>query len=140
MNLQNEKCVMILNESLPQGIITNAAAIMGMTLGKYIPEIIGPTIIDKDGFEHLGIITIPVPILKTNDEKINEIRDLLYTPQFTDLTVVDFSDIAQSCHIYDEYIDKASQTHEKDFNYFGIAMFGPKKLVNKLSGSLPLLR
>lgn len=31
MNLQNEKCVMIINESLTLGIIANAAAIMGIT-------------------------------------------------------------------------------------------------------------
>lgn len=140
MNLQNEKCVMVFDESLPYGIIANAAAIMGITLGKYKPEYVGKPVVDQEQYEHLGIITIPVPILKTNSEKLKDMREILYTPQFQDLTVVDFSDIAQSCNIYDEYIKKASQTMEKDFHYFGIAISGPKKLVNKLTGSLPLLR
>lgn len=34
MNLQNEKCVMVIDENLPLGIVANAAAIMGITLGK----------------------------------------------------------------------------------------------------------
>ena len=34
MDWKNEKCVMILDESLPLGLIANTAAIMGITLGK----------------------------------------------------------------------------------------------------------
>ena len=34
MDLQNEKCVMVIDEHLPLGIIANTAAIMGITLGK----------------------------------------------------------------------------------------------------------
>ncbi|BFL45605.1 hypothetical protein K420107F6_08940 [Lactonifactor longoviformis] len=32
MDLQNEKCVMVIDENLPLGIIANTAAIMGITL------------------------------------------------------------------------------------------------------------
>lgn len=140
MNIQNEKCVMVFNEELPLGIIANTVGILGITLGKYIPETVGPTVFDKDQYQHLGIITTPVPILKTTQAKIKEIRQQLYLPDFKDLIVVDFSDVAQSCNIYDEYIAKANQTAEEDFTYYGIAIYGTKKLVNKLTGSLPLLR
>ena len=140
MDLQNEKCVMVLNEELPLGILANTAGIMGITLGKYIPETVGVTVLDKSQHPHLGIITTPVPILKTTQDKIKQIRQQLYLPDFKELIVVDFSDVAQSCNVYDEYIEKASQTLEDDFTYFGIAIYGNKKLVNKLTGSLPLLR
>lgn len=36
MDLQNEKCVMVIDENLPLGIIANTAAIMGITLGNVI--------------------------------------------------------------------------------------------------------
>ena len=140
MNIQNEKCVMVLNEELPMGILANTAGIMGITLGKYIPETVGVTVLDKSQHPHLGIITTPVPILKTTQDKIKQIRQQLYLPDFKELIVVDFSDVAQSCNVYDEYIEKANQTLEDDFIYFGIAIYGNKKLVNKLTGSLPLLR
>ena len=43
MNVHDEKCVMILDERLPLGIMANTAAILGITLGKAMPEISAPT-------------------------------------------------------------------------------------------------
>lgn len=140
MNLQNEKCVMVIDEHLPLGIIANTAAIMGITLGKKMPEVVGTDVWDKTGNEHLGIIEFPVPILKGNAEIIKTIREKLYTPEFSDLTVVDFSDLAQGCKTYDEFIEKIKTVSESELNYFGIAICGAKKKVNKLTGSMPLLR
>lgn len=97
MDLQNEKCVMVIDENLPPGIIANTAAIMGITLGKQMPE-------------------------------------------FADLTVVDFSDLAQGCKAYDEFIEKMKLVSETELNYLGIAICGAKKKVNKLTGSMALLR
>lgn len=37
MNLQNEKCVIVVDEALPLGIIANTAVILGITLGKTMP-------------------------------------------------------------------------------------------------------
>ena len=140
MDLQNEKCVMVIDEHLPLGIIANTAAIMGITLGKKMPEVVGADVTDKTGNEHLGIIEFPVPILKGNVEKIKEIREKLFEPDFSDLTVVDFSDLAQGCKTYDEFIEKMKGVSESDLNYFGVAIWGEKKKVNKLTGSMPLLR
>ena len=67
MDHQNEKCVMVIDEKLPTGIIANTAGIMGI-------------------------------------------------------------------------ISKAAQTDGDSFQYFGIGICGAKKLVNKLTGNLPLLR
>ena len=95
MNVHDEKCVMILDERLPLGIMANTAAILGITLGKAMPEIVGADVADKTGHEHLGIIDFPVPILKGNGESIKAIRERLYGSEFSDVTVVDFSDLAQ---------------------------------------------
>lgn len=140
MDLQNEKCVMVIDENLPLGIIANTAAIMGITLGKKMPEVVGSDVVDKTGNEHLGIIEFPVPILKGNIDSIKTIREKLYEPDFSDLTVVDFSDLAQSCKTYDEFIGKMGTAAETDLNYFGIAICGTKKKINKLTGSMGLLR
>lgn len=140
MNGQNEKCVMVIDEHLPLGMIANTAAIMGITLGKKMPEVVGPDVTDKTGNAHLGIIEFPVPILKGNAESIRAIREKLYGPDFADLTVADFSDLAQGCKTYDEFIEKMKNVSEIDLNYFGIAICGTKKKVNKLTGSMPLLR
>ena len=140
MDLQNEKCVMVIDESLPSGMIANAAAIMGITLGKQMPEVVGTDVYDGTGKEHLGIIEFPVPILKGDGELLKTIRERLYEPEFADVTVVDFSDLAQGCKTYDEFIEKMGHVPESNLQYFGIAICGPKKKVNKLPGSMPLLR
>ena len=139
MDLQNEKCVMVIDENLPLGLIANTAAIMGITLGKKMPEVVGADVTDQSGNEHLGIIEFPVPILRGSTEDIKAIRKKLYRPEFLDLTVVDFSDLAQGCKTYDEFIEKMERVDESSLQYFGVAICGAKKKVNKLTGNLPLL-
>lgn len=140
MDLQNEKCVMVIDERLPLGIIANTAAIMGITIGKKLPEVVGEDVYDGTGNGHLGIIEFPVPILKGNGEMIKTIREKLYEPEFTDLTVVDFSDLAQGCKTYEEFAEKMRGTSESELSYLGIALCGAKKKVNQLTGSMGLLR
>lgn len=140
MNDLTMKCVIILDSDLPLGVIANTAAILGVTLGKHIPEQVGADVRDASSRTHLGIISIPITILRGDKEILKDLRERLYQPEFDDLTVVDFSDVAQSCNIYSEYIAKATATSERDHNYFGVAIYGNKKKVNKLTGSMPLLR
>ena len=141
-NMQEKqlKCVMVIDEELPLGMIANTAGIMGITLGKHFPEIVGDTVKDSIGNNHLGITKLPVPILKSTKETLQGIRCKLYQEDFQDLLVVDFSDVAQQCNDYDDYVDKVSYTEQEDIHYLGLAICGDKKKVNKLTGSLPLLR
>ena len=140
MDLQNEKCVMVIDENLPLGIIANTAAIMGITLGKQMPEVVGADVYDRTGNGHLGIIEFPVPVLKGNPKVIKAIREKLYEPEFSELTVVDFTELAQGCRTYDEFTGKMGEVSSEELNYFGIALCGAKKKVNKLTGSMALLR
>lgn len=140
MESQNDKCVMVIDENLPLGIIANTAAVLGITLGQQHPEIVGPDVSDGTKNKHLGITAFPVPILKGNVQIIKELRSRLYTEEFQQLTVVDFSDVAQSCNDYEDFTKKIGKTDEEKLQYFGIAMCGNKKQVNKLTGSMGLLR
>lgn len=134
------KCVMIIDSELPAGIVANTAAILGITLGKHIPEQIGGDVTDASGLSHMGIITTPVVMLRGSKAVLKDLRQRLYGPEFNDVIVADFSDIAQSCNIYSDYIAKAAATTEQDHTYFGIALYGDRKKINKLTGSMPLLR
>lgn len=140
MKTEVRKCVMVIDEALPLGIIANTAAILGTTLGKKQPDIVGADVVDKSRNAHMGIVSTPVPILKGNAQLIKEIRERLYEKEFKELLVIDFSDIAQGCKDYDDYTYKLSETTESELQYLGIALCGNKKLVNKLTGSIPLLR
>lgn len=140
MDGQQEKCVMVIDRRLPLGLAANTAAILGITLGKQRPDTVGEDVADAGGREHPGIIRFPVPILRGTPEVIREIRQRLYQPEFSGLTVVDFSGLAQGCGAYQEFTAKMAATPEEDLQYYGIAICGDKRRVNRLTGSLPLLR
>ena len=77
-----------------------------------------------------------MPVLKGNAEVIKAIREKLYEPAFSDLTVMDFSDLMQGCKTYDEFIEKMKDVSERSLKYYGVAVCGAKKKVNKLTGSI----
>lgn len=138
--MNEKKCVIVLDENLPTGVLCNTAAILGVTIGKQVPESVGTDVKDADKKEHLGIIATPIPILKSNKDSIYCLRQKLYDSNFSDVITADFSDVAQCCQTYDDYIAHASSTPETNYQYFGIALYGDKKKVNHLTGSMPLLR
>lgn len=138
--MRPEKCVVVLDGELPLGLLANTAAILGITLGKELPEAVGPGVRDRSGREHLGIIEFPVPVLRSTPEGIRALRERLYEPGFQELTAVDFSDVAQSCKTYGEFMERMGEVPEGDLRYLGLALCGARKQVDRLTGSLPLLR
>ena len=140
MEQQEQKCVMVIDASLPLGLIANTAAILGTTLGSAKPDVVGRSVTDATGGTHLGINTVPTTVLQASEERLRELRLRLYEPEFEDLVVVDFSDVAQRIQIYEDYLSEAERTRTEEFRYFGLALYGNKKAVNRLTGMLPLLR
>lgn len=140
MEPQNEKCVLVLDGALPLGLIANTAAILGISLGKAMPQIVGADVTDHDGNLHRGIIEFPVPILRADADRLKALRQTLAAPEYAGLTVADFSDLAQSCKTYQEFIARMGWAPAAGLQYLGLAICGPKKQVNHLTGNLPLLR
>ncbi|MBN1332198.1 MAG: DUF2000 domain-containing protein [Synergistales bacterium] len=134
------KLVMVVNSELPLGLIANTAAVMGITVGKLFDEVVGPDISDADGNLHLGITNKVIPILAGTREKIRAIRNRAGQEDNEDIQVIDFSEIAQICKSYQDYKDKFSNMRYEEIYYLGVCLYGPVKKVNKLTGSLPLLR
>ena len=52
MDNQNIKCVMVIDENLPLGLIANAASVMGITIGKFFLECAGQDVQGKTFFNH----------------------------------------------------------------------------------------
>lgn len=140
MEINNIKCVMIFDESLPVGVIANTAAIMGASLGKADHDVVGITPVDMDGNEHSGLIQFPVPILKSDSDTIQDIRKKALDTYGKDIDIIDFTDIAQKSMTYDDYLNNYKATAGDDIAYLGLTLCGPKKAINKLTGNLSLLR
>lgn len=135
-----EKCVMIIDEQLPIGLVANTAAILGATLGKLFPEGIGEDIYDSTGRKHLGIVNFPIPILKTNKEQLQTIRESISQQADPEVTIIDFSDVAQTTNSYEQYRQTLETIPTETLAYFSLCLKGKKKSINKVAGSLPLYR
>ena len=136
MNLeQNHKLAIIIDSSLPMGLIANTASVLSLSIGKFIDGIIGEDLTDKRQKKHIGITTIPIPILKSDKQTIKNIRENLYEEE---IFVVDFCDAAQTTKNYADYKIKLQESD--NLEYLGIALMGNKKVINKFTGSMPLLR
>ena len=140
MNQPEQKCVMVIDQALPLGLIANTAAMLGISIGKLHPEMIGADVTDATGYVHAGISTYPISMLKGDEQLLRELRLKLFEPEFSGLTAVDFSDVAQKINVYADFVQKSLETPESEHNYYGIALFGEKKKINRLTGMLPLLR
>lgn len=134
------KCVIVINEDLPVGLIANTSAVLAMSVGKKFDHLIGRDVEDQEGFVHPGITQIPIPLLRGNDELINTIRKRVINKEVDDVYMVDFCNMAQKSKSYDEYIHRMETTSPEKLSYLGICVCGPEKEVNKLTGSIPLLR
>lgn len=134
--MNNQKCVLVIDKALPQGLIANTAAVLTLSLGKLHPELIGADNINNDGEVHTGITSIPIPILASSSESIKAIRGSLKD----EATLVDFSNVAQSTKNYQDYSEKLAATKAEDIEYLGIAVYGTKKIINKYTGNLGLIR
>ncbi len=134
------KCVMVINEDLPLGLIANTAAVLAMTIGSKHREIVGEDVIDRAGSVHSGITRANISMLKGSADLIRALRERLLDRPENELFFVDFCDAAQQSKQYDEYKSRLLQTPADQLNYLGIAIYGAVGQVNKLTGNLGLLR
>lgn len=131
------KCAIIVSEELPTGLAVNAVGVISATLGHRIDGLVGADVKDGDGVAHPGIIHVPLPILTAPRA---EVAAIVRAAADDDLFFVSFSALAQSCRTYDEYTAKMGATATVDIDSVGVGLHGPRKRVNRLVGSLPLLR
>ncbi|KNF08325.1 hypothetical protein CLPU_8c00900 [Gottschalkia purinilytica] len=134
------KCVMIIDKELPIGLIANTTAVLGLSLGGNTDGLIGPKVENKDNYTHIGITNIPIPILSSTKEQIKEIHNRLALENHNDITIIDFNSLAQKSKSYCDYVEKLNNTYLDDLNYLGICIYGPKKLINKISGNMSILK
>ena len=134
----DKKCVLVVSESLPLGLKLNTAAVLGVTIGRKVEDILGPDAVDASGDEHVGLIKVVLPVLKASGEKIAEIRQKAKAQ--ADLLMADFALEAQQAKTMEEYLEALAKRTTDQINYLGVAIYGETRQVNSLTGGLPLLR
>jgi hypothetical protein len=129
--------VIVVSEQLPAGLAANAASVLAVTLGQRVDGLVGADVKDADGVAHPGIIYMPLPVLKAQPTKLTELVQAAASDP--DVFFVSFTGLAQSCRTYDEYVEKMAAANTAELDVVGIGLHGPKKQINRLAGSLPLM-
>lgn len=134
------KCVILVDAELPLGLLANTVAVLAISIGNRVNGIVGADVYDQDGTLHPGITEAVVPLLKGNRPIIRQIREKMLTMHSNDLYFVDFCNTAQQSKYYTDYRTKLAEMPEADLYYLGIAIYGPDREINKLTGNIALLR
>jgi hypothetical protein len=134
------KLAIVVDVDLPPGLAANTAAVLALSLGRQLESVIGPKLEDGSGGVHAGITTVPIPILVADAATVKQIRSRAVAEADARLLVIDFTDCAQRTRTYEDYAQLLEAAGEDDITYLGVAMHGPRKLVQRLTGSLPLMR
>ncbi len=132
------KIVMVVNKSLPPGLVANTAAVLGISLGRMDTDILGPDLTDQSGALHPGITRENIPVLTSDDTGLRTIYE--QGSQIPDVAIIDFNSIAQKSRHYEDYSRKLAIAPTSDLTFSGLCIKGPKKKVNGLTGSLGLYK
>ncbi len=132
------KFVMIVNSDLGPGLAANSCTVLGISLGKAFPGMVGPSCSDADGTVHEGITEHNIPVLSADSERISQIHRQSRLNE--NLQIIAFNRTAQSCRSYDEYRDRLSVLGTDNLDFSGICLAGKRKQIDSLCASLPLYR
>ncbi len=130
------KPVIVLAESLPVGLKANFAAVLAMTLGKLMPELVGADTPMADGLALPGITTVALPILGA------PAADLLPLFVAADGLPVRLAYMrsAFEARTYEDYAGRIAAAPLAQHEPQALLLAGPRKGIDRICGRLPLLR
>ena len=136
MSKKPEKCVFILSEKLSPGQALNCTALLGASLGGQYPDLIGENFEDADGVFHLGLLSLPIVILKAREGELIQIRHNALELEKTQC--IDLTNVSQESMKYKELVERASKTRFSAFKYIALSLFGESGEINDLTRNLKL--
>ncbi|AGP60176.1 MULTISPECIES: DUF2000 domain-containing protein [Streptomyces] len=131
------KLVIVVDEGLERGVAANVIGLLGISVGRHVEGIVGPDVVDASGISHRGMSTIGLPVLAADDEALNRLYQ--EASDHPGITVLDVTDAAVSSRDYDAYTQRL-QDPERGWRPLGLALTGPRRQVDRLTGRLGLLR
>ena len=131
--------VIVINDSLQVGLKCNTAAVLALTLGKKIDGLIDKDLVDGSGELHVGLTNQPLPILKSTEKEIKNLKKKALGNK-ENILIIDITDAAQITKNYIDYETKLKSKKTEELKFLGIALAGSVKDINSLTGNLSLLR
>ncbi|MTH33711.1 DUF2000 family protein [Paracoccus limosus] len=130
------KPVIILDETLPTGLKANFAAVLGMSLGQLRPDLVGAATPAQDGVALAGITTVALPILGAPGA---DLPALFAAAAGLPLRLA-YMRAAFEARDYADYTARIAAAPLAGHAPQAILLGGPRKAVDRICGSLRLLR
>lgn len=132
------KMVVIVSAEAPVGVALNTAALLGVGLGHHHDDVVGEDSVDAAGGIHTGMCAHPIPVLRATPEQLHDLR--AEAAARDGITVHDMNQVAQRSRTYDQMQTTLSGTKPEDIEYLGLALYGPRRTIDSLTGALALYR
>jgi hypothetical protein len=133
------RIAIVIDPSLPAGLIANTAATIGIGLGAVEPYLGGTILTDNAGRSIHVSSKRPVPILQASTHEIGELLIRAQSPP-QGARVVAFPQFARRLHDFTDYVAEFPHRDLTSEKIEGLGLAGPEKWVRSLTGSLKLLR
>ncbi len=130
------KWAIVIDRDLPKGLQANAAACLAASVAAAVPAIVGAGGAVASGAVHSGLPWTGCTVLGAPAAIVARIRNEAAAEP--GLVLCDMAAIAQRASVYDDYLAELART--EDPPYYAVSLFGPRALVERLTGRLPLLR
>jgi hypothetical protein len=136
--LTSKKLVIVIASNLATGMVANRCAALSVGITSAHPEIVGYPTETSDGIVLGAITRMPIPILIAKD--IQVLPEIENKARSQGCTTLVYLSRAQGLRSYQAYLDSIKSTSYADLDIDAIAIYGEKKTVSSLTGSLPILR
>ncbi|MBH1929765.1 DUF2000 domain-containing protein [Serratia rubidaea] len=132
------RCTIVIDKDLPAGLAINAASVIGISFGRTVENLVGPDMQSIDDINYPGVIYSPLPVLLASGDYIQQLQ--IAAENDSEIYVMPFSALAQSCKTYQEYGERISSVNSENIELVAIGLIGPKKKVTKMTGNLSLYK
>ncbi len=131
-----KKAAIILDETLPAGLLANTAACIVTGLFHDEDDVLGPSV-DGADCVFIPITKIGIPILKRGSRTFLE---LLERAKKSGVKYMLFTKEAQTTTSYEAYMASVQQKNAADLTIVGLGVIGTPEQVKSVAGDCPLLR
>ena len=137
---RDKKLVIVLAANLEAGVAAHVVAHLSLAIGHRVPlEDMGKEqLVDDSQFGHMGISKYPIVITKV---KPGRLKKLLVEAQHSEqLLLADYPEEMLITSHDDELAHAMKNKKTKEFNYFGVALYGNSNELSLLTGKFTLWR
>lgn len=131
------KVALVMRTDLDRGAVANRGAVLATGLALRHPEIVGPDLKTQDGKDLLGFTKVPIVVLSAREEPLVSLEA---RAREKGLTTLVFLSRAQGMRSYQAYCDSVAASEAADLDVDAVLLYGPRKIVTQITGSLPALR